>query len=100
MLLFVLQAQFHQLLQGPSHCGRPLRLALQQMGQPVVDPSTPVQNRVQAWPGQQTPLGARMAGAGGLVIGIEQMAPKGIEAWPPFKVGRQNKTIKKPVRVG
>ena len=28
------------------------------------------------------------------------MAPKGIEAGPPFKVGRQNKTIKEPVRVG
>jgi hypothetical protein len=37
-----------------------------------------------------------MAGAGGLVIGIEQMAPKGIEAGPPLKVGRQDKTIKKP----
>ena len=28
------------------------------------------------------------------------MAPKGIEAGPPFKVGRQDKTIKEPIGVG
>jgi hypothetical protein len=41
-----------------------------------------------------------MAGAGGFVIGIEKKAPKGIQAGPPLKVGRQDETIKKPVRMG
>jgi hypothetical protein len=100
VLLLVLQAQFHQRLQGPSPIGQSRRWVFQELGQPVVDPPAPVQNCAQAWPGQQTPLGARMAGAGGLVIGIEQIAPKGIQAGPPFKVGRKHKTVKEPVRMG
>ena len=78
VLLLVLQTQLDQ----GQGCCRLLGLEpvqpFQQALQAGADPLAPGQEFPNPGPGQQAPLGPGMAGANGVVIGIEQVAPAAV----------------------
>ena len=78
VLLFVLQAQLHQ-LQEPGRGGR-RRIAKvgQQLLEGGIDAVAPDEHRIDRRTAQQAPLRAGMAGADGVVVAVEQVSPAGV----------------------
>ena len=92
----MVQAQLQQ-LEGPGGLLRREVVELvEQLLQPPIHPLAPGQHGLDGGAGEQTPLGARMAGTDSVVIGIEEEAPLPIQGLPAHQVGGEHKGVEKP----
>ena len=78
MLLFVLQTQLHELQEAVVGGEALCRRCGQQLPKGGIDAVAPGDHRIDRRTAQQPPLGAWMAGADGVVVAVEQVAPAGI----------------------